>query len=121
MFRRLPGVLMFGLCFLSSTERVSGDGEKNSHERKITERDRGRRQREARWKLVLGDQCMCYCLFCFFVRKDEGRGEEASEAHEQCLGPLEQMPDHKLGIKVTALLPACSTVCVSYVYCVNQK
>lgn len=46
MFRRLPGVLMFGLCFLSSTERVSGDGEKNSHERKITERDRGRRQRE---------------------------------------------------------------------------
>lgn len=126
MFRRLPGVLMFGLCFLSSTEKVSGDSEKNSHERKITERDRGRRQRErARWKLVLGDQCMCYCLFCFFVRKDEGRGEEASEAHEQCLGPLEQMPDHKLGIKVAVLLPACSSLCIIclqyilYTVCMN--
>lgn len=103
MFRRLPGVLMFGLCFLSSTERVSGDGEKQP--RKENYRERQREEAEgARWKLVLGDQCMCYCLFCFFVRKDEGRGEEASEAHEQCLGPLEQMPDHTLGIKVTACM-----------------
>lgn len=99
---------MFSLCFLASTEKVSGDGRKNSHEREITERDRGRererpRERE-RWKLVLADQCECYCLFCFFVHKGEGRREKASDAHEQCLGPLCKMSDHKLGMKVTALL-----------------
>lgn len=52
----------------------------------------GERERQ---KLVLGDQCMFYCLFCFFVDKDEGRGEEASDAYEQCLGPLYQTPEHK--------------------------
>lgn len=108
VFKGPRGVLMFSLCFLASTEKVSGDGRKNSHEREITERDRGRererpRERE-RWKLVLADQCECYCLFCFFVHKGEGRREKASDAHEQCLGPLCQMSDHKLGMKVTALL-----------------
>lgn len=65
MFRRPPGVLMLSLCFLSLTEKVSGDSGKNNHERKITERDRERRrQREkVRKKLVLADQCMYYCLF----------------------------------------------------------
>lgn len=57
---------------------------------------------------------MCYCLFCFFVHKDEGRGEEASDAYEQCWGLLNQPPDHKLEIKVTALLPECRCVRVSY-------
>lgn len=47
MFRRPPGVLMLSLCFLSLSEKVSGDSGKNNHERKITERDRERRrQRE---------------------------------------------------------------------------
>lgn len=42
MFKGLRGVLMFSLCFLSSTKKVSGDRRKNSHEREITETDRGR-------------------------------------------------------------------------------
>lgn len=39
---------MFSLCFLASTEKVSGDGRKNSHEREITERDRGRERERPR-------------------------------------------------------------------------
>lgn len=47
------------------------------------------RERERERQVVLGDQCMSYCLLWFFVHKDEdeSRGEEASDEHEQSLGP----------------------------------
>lgn len=78
---------MFSFVVLSPTEKVSGDGRKKSHERRITETDRGRRREREQHKLVLGDQCMFYCLFGSFVHKDEGRGEEASDACEQFSAP----------------------------------
>lgn len=63
MFKGLRGVLMFSLCFLSSTKKVSGDGRKNSHEREITETDRGRgrgRESDRNTSLVI-NACAIVC------------------------------------------------------------
>lgn len=48
---------MLGLCFLLSTEKVSGDSSKNSHERKITETDRGRGS-DRKSSLAIGERAV---------------------------------------------------------------
>lgn len=92
---------MLGLCFLFLPRKVPGDGRKNSHERKITERDGGRRrgretetERERSLSLVINERAIV--CFCFFVHKDGGRGDKASDAYEQCLGSLFHTRDLEL-------------------------
>ncbi|KAA8594479.1 hypothetical protein FQN60_011614 [Etheostoma spectabile] len=56
----------------------------------------------------LGSRLVVTKTTTLLLQHDGGRGAEASGAYEQCLGPLYQMPDHKLSIKATALLLRCA-------------
>lgn len=68
MFKGLQGVLMFTLCFLLLTEKVSGDSRKNSHERKITETDRERGRESDRNASLVITTCAIVCCVSLSTR-----------------------------------------------------